>query len=218
MNHRRRSWQPWFVERLAWRGSRIRGNHSEDEPHPLQHITALQCHEWMLRDCAALELARQQREDGVITTVTNISSGALLAIPGLLFSKGLELPPFFDNQALYIGFTCFGIALASAITEQIMSRAAYKRQADISKAYHRLESTIQSDIKSVGRVEFTRNSSILFFAAALLLSAYGLTQLRSTNHGQSTVTPASTTTTTTTTTPAAATTTPAAAAPAASPK
>jgi drug/metabolite transporter (DMT)-like permease len=150
-------------------------------------MTALQCHEWMRQECAALNLARQQREDAIVTSVTNISSAALLAIPGLLFSKGLRLPEFGEGWALYVGFACFGMALTLAFLEQILSSSAYRKQAEITQKYYRLESEDQDDKPSVRRVNNARQACVYVFGAALAFSALGLSQIRSEDHGQSTV-------------------------------
>lgn len=83
MHKPRLSWSPWFEERLRSRGSHVRGDYTED-PHPIAHISGIQCYEWMREECAALDLARQQREDNVVSLVTTISATALLGIPGLL--------------------------------------------------------------------------------------------------------------------------------------
>ena len=179
------SWKPWFTERLAWRGSVIRGDTCDGPPHPIRHISALQCHEWMLRDCAALDLARQQREDSIVNTVTTISAAALLAIPGLLFGKDSQLPPFEQAYALYFGFVFFGIALGLAITEQILSSSAYRKQAEITKAYYTLQSSAEMDSKFVAKVDLARVSCISVFSLALLLSAIGFSQVRSNSHGKS---------------------------------
>jgi hypothetical protein len=184
VGHRRASWKPWFEERIDWRGSHARGNACEGEPHPMRHISALQCHEWMLRDCAALELARQQREDSIVATITNVSAAALLAIPGLLFSKDLILPSFEEGSVLYLGYTCFLLAFSLAVLEQVFSTSAYEIQADISKAYYRLESLNQSDSYAVWKVTFTRKLCIWSFCLALLLSAIGFGQVRSNNNGR----------------------------------
>jgi hypothetical protein len=192
----RRSWQPWFNARLAWRGSRIRGDNCDDEPHPMRHIDALQCHEWMLTECAALDLARQQREDNVVSSIITISSAALLAIPGLFFGKDTRLPSISDGWALYSGFGFFALGLAFAFAEQILSSSAYKRQVAISRAWYRLESTEQSDEKSVSRVGRARLACIASFAIALSFSALGLSQVRSSEHGQSSLSATATTATT----------------------
>lgn len=175
---RRRSWGSWFEDHIYCRGSWVRGPVREGEAHPLAHIKGAQCHEWLRADCAALELARQEREDSIIASITNISSASLVAIPGLIFGVGTMLPEFRTGWALYSGLAGFGLALALAFLEQIASSSAYRKQADIARAYYHKQSATRSDDKSVKFVNRLRNSAILVFGMALLLSAYGLTQLR----------------------------------------
>jgi hypothetical protein len=84
-----------------------------DEPsqHPLAHVDSGKCYEWMLAQCAALEAQRQAREDGLVGTATQISSAALLAVPGVIFASSVHMPPFSSDPFLYVGLTFFGLGI-----------------------------------------------------------------------------------------------------------
>ncbi|WP_147373738.1 hypothetical protein [Hephaestia caeni] len=99
----------------------------------------------MRADCAGHDVARQAREDGLISTITQISSGALLAIPGLIFGSDSRFPSLAQSPILYVGIGLFLTTLTLAMTEQLMSGKAYERQKQIAYAYYTLQSERSSD-------------------------------------------------------------------------
>ena len=162
----------------------------------------------MRQECAALELGRQTREDAFVSTVLSISSGALLAIPGLLLAKDFVLPPFREGFCLYGGLLAFGVALALALLEQIISGDAYAKQIDVSQKYYRMESRERSHTQSLKRVALLQKACVGSFAVALMLSTIGIITIGSNEHGQSpTTTPSTATTPSTSTATATATAT-----------
>jgi hypothetical protein len=165
----------------------------------------------MLRESASLHLARQQREDALVSTVTTISSAALVAIPGLFLTKGISFPNLISGGVLYFGFLCFGLSLFLAFLEQFLSAKAYQKQIEITQAYYRLESEEQEDKVAVKRLSFIRNLCLIVFFVAIIFTAIGLSQIGSSLDGKS-----ATTSTTSATTAASASASAAAAAAAAS--
>jgi hypothetical protein len=145
-----------------------------DPPHPLAHIESLKCYEWMLAECAALNANRQARQDGLIATIIQISSAAILAIPGLLFASSAQMPTFRNGPFLYVGIISFGLALVGAMAEQHFSAIAYDRQIEVVQAYYTKRSANMEHTSSRLHVKRARGAAYFFFAVALLTSSIGL--------------------------------------------
>ena len=160
--------------------------------HPLSHVDTDKCYEWLRLDCAALDLARQAREDGLIGTVTQISSAALLAIPALLLNSEKEFPRWAEDRLLITGVTLFVLSLSLAMTEQLMSAKSYDRQTRIARDYYLQRSEKREDETFVLWVGRIRRSAYATFAAAVLISMFALFHLESTSHGSRTKNPSST--------------------------
>ncbi|MEA1014179.1 hypothetical protein [Sphingosinicella sp. LY1275] len=132
----------------------------------------------MISQCAALEAARQAREDGLVSAVTQVSAAALLAIPGLFFSADSKMPPLVESPLIYLGIISFLAALLLAMLEQHFSAKAYQRQQEITEAYYTQQSTETHDPNALARVQRMRKGSYIFFALAVLLSTAALILLR----------------------------------------
>ena len=149
-----------------------------DEPeHPLEHIDSGKCYEWMLAQCAALEAQKQAREDGLVGTVTQISSAALLAVPGVMFASGVDIPGFAIDPTLYIGMFFFVLALTAAMAEQYFSGVACAKQIAVVRAYYLKNSAKIEDKTSLRRVRLARYISFACFGVALIVTALGLLRL-----------------------------------------
>lgn len=146
--------------------------------HPLAHVNSGKCYEWMLAQCAALEAQRQGREDGLVGTVTQISSAALLAVPGVIFASGVHLPRFATDAFLYLGLLFFVAALVAAMAEQYFSGLACSKQIEVVRAYYLKQSTKTVDKTSVLRVRRARYISFACFGVALIITALGLLRLK----------------------------------------
>jgi hypothetical protein len=151
---------------------------SEPPRHPIAHIDPLKCYEWMLAECAAANAQRQAREDGLVATVTQISSAALLAVPGVIFASDVTLPTFGNNPCLYLGLAAFGLSLVAAMSEQYLSGLAYAKHIEIVQAYYLQQSEVSEDKRSRKRVRIARWACYWLFGIALLLTAVGLLSLR----------------------------------------
>ncbi|WAC22431.1 hypothetical protein [Blastomonas sp. SL216] len=178
---------------------------SEPEPHPCAHIDLEQRHEWMRQDCATLASARQSREDGLVQTITQISSTAVLAIPSILVGFEVQIIEIHQKFLLGAGAIGFILALSLSMLEQSFSASAYRIQEEITKRFYLLESDIDSDTRSVNLVNNTRSLACISFALAVLLSSAGVVSLLENFNGK----PA-TTSSTTASAAAASTTSPAA--------
>ncbi|HEY0626733.1 MAG TPA: hypothetical protein VGD10_08360 [Allosphingosinicella sp.] len=145
-----------------------------DPQHPIAHIDKLKCYEWMLAECASLNSHRQAREDSLIATITQISSAAVLAIPGLFFAADVRLPQFTDSPFLYIGVVGFLLALAASMAEQHYSAVAHAKQIEIVQAYYTRQSAEIEDQPSRQRVRYARRAAYALFTLSLLTSSLGL--------------------------------------------
>jgi hypothetical protein len=139
----------------------------------------------MRAECAAYDTARQAREDGIITTITQISSAALLAIPGLLFGTDKDFPTFSQNPSLYLGIGLFLISLVISMFEQFLSAKAYRHQAKIAQAYYTMDSEIRDDSKLIPWVRRSRNIACVVFAVAIMITARSLITLERSGNGNS---------------------------------
>jgi len=146
--------------------------------HPLAHVDSGKCYEWMLAQCAALEAQRQAREDSLVATVTQVSSAALLAVPGVIFASGVHLPRFSTDPLLYGGLIFFGTALVAAMVEQYLSGVACSKQIAIVRAYYLKDSPRTEDKMSLQRVRRCRYLSFACFGVALIVTALGLLSLK----------------------------------------
>jgi hypothetical protein len=144
------------------------------EEHPLSHVDSLRAYEWMLAECAALNANRQARQDSIISTVTQISSAALLAIPGLFFAKDSRFPEFRHDPFLYVGLLLFLGALAAAMAEQHFSAVAHEKQIEICQAYYTKQSSTKEDVQSRRHVQWVRRGAYFLFGTALLVSSLAL--------------------------------------------
>jgi len=151
---------------------------SEPPRHPLANVDPDKCYEWMLSQCAAAESQRQAREDGLVGTVTQISSAALLAVPGVIFASSAQLPQFLRDPLLYLGLVAFGFALVAAMAEQYLSGMAYSKHVEVVQAYYLKESDTIEDEQSRRRVRSARYACFASFAVALIFTALGLLNLR----------------------------------------
>jgi hypothetical protein len=159
----------------------------------------------MRQDCAALVEARQSREDSLIQTITQISSAALLAIPGFLLTSDLGAPNFEDGWSLYLGAILFISTLFISMLEQHFSAKSYKIHEQVVQKYYLLEKQNNCDQQSINLVNNFRIMGCILFFFAVLISAFGLTSLMGEYNGRSNPT---TSTTSSTSSPAAASTSP----------
>jgi hypothetical protein len=132
----------------------------------------------MLAQCAALEAQRQAREDSLVATVTQISSAALLAVPGVMFASGIHLPPFAIDPFLYLGLLLFAFALVAAMAEQYFSGLACSKQIKVVRAYYLKDSAKTEDTVSLQRVRLARYISFACFGVALIVTGLGLLRLK----------------------------------------
>ena len=151
--------------------------------HPVAHVEPDKRYGWMKAECAALDAARQAREDGLIGTIIQLSSAALLVIPGLLLGSDEGVPSAGDAPLLMAGILLFLVALILAMLEQYLSGHAYRRQREIVQDYYLLESEKSHDDMFDKWVRLARNSACVTFALAVLLAAAGLFDLDRTPHG-----------------------------------
>lgn len=170
--YRSNEWEKLALGRKARRLIRI-----QNGEHPLSHVDPDKCYEWMRSDCAAQEAARQSREDGLISTITQVSSTALLAIPGLLFGSSQPFPKLQDSPFLYIGVGGFLATLVVAMLEQFLSGKAYQRQTDIARRYYLMQSVRTHDSEFVAWVRRCRNSACVLFGLSVFVSAMALIML-----------------------------------------
>ena len=151
---------------------------SELPRHPIDHVDPLKCYEWMLAECASANAQRQAREDGLVGTVTQISSAAILAVPGFALATDTAIPSFSKAPLLYLGMIGFGFALLTAMAEQHFSSIAYAKHIEVVEAYYTKRSDITEDLTSRARVRMARWLAYSFFAMALLVTAIGLLGLK----------------------------------------
>lgn len=147
---------------------------AETPSHPLHSVDPDKCYEWMLAQCAALNASREARQDGLIATITQISSAAILAIPGLVFASGAATPTLSDSPLLYAGVILFIAALLAALAEQHLSVVAFSKQVEITQSYYLKESAQTQDEKSLGRLKMARTFAYVFFVSGILLASIGL--------------------------------------------
>lgn len=151
---------------------------SDPQRHPIDHIDGLKAYEWMLAQCAAADAQRQAREDGLVGAITQISSGAILAVPGLMFASGNAIPNVRNAPSLYLGLVGFGVALLAAMAEQHLSSVAHAKHVDVLHAYYTKQSAETEDKPSGNRARCARHTSYVTFAIALFLTMVGLLTLR----------------------------------------
>lgn len=154
--------------------------------HPLAHIDPEVAYGWMLSECAAATTQRQARQDGLVATVTQVSSAALLAVPGLLFATQAKFPAATRDPLLYLGLLAFGLAFLSALAEQFFSSAAHDKHIQIMHEYYTFRSVKTEDRQSRRQVKIARNLCYAFFALALISTTFGLL-LAGVQNGTSTV-------------------------------
>jgi hypothetical protein len=131
-------------------------------------------YERMLAQCADVNATRQAREDGLIATITQISSAALLAVPGFLLSGSNQLKwPWM----LEFGLVSFGVALMSAMAEQHLSAKAHAKHIQVVQKYYLLESRDREDKRSRIQVRCARRSAYLSFVLSVVLTSFGLFHL-----------------------------------------
>lgn len=142
--------------------------------HPLAHIEPLKRYEWMLSERASLEACRQARQDGLVATIIQISSAALLAIPGLFLAKDSVLPAASDSPLIYIGIGLFGLALIASMLEQHLSVVANEKHIEIVQNYYIGNSSEVEDSATRSRVAWARKTAYSAFVLAMASSSAGL--------------------------------------------
>jgi hypothetical protein len=147
-------------------------------PHPLEGIDEDKVHEWYRADRAAVLEARQAREDSLITTIIQVSSAALLLVPGVLLSTAPAMPTVSNNKALYLGILAFGVALLTALSEQYFSARAYSKQLEVIDRYYFKESEERVDRRSLVVQQCAYYGAIASFVVAILLTSAALSQVR----------------------------------------
>ena len=150
---------------------------AEPPPHPLEGIDPDKVYEWYRADRAAVLQARQAREDSLITTIIQISSAALLLVPGVLLSKDSAMPTLTEGKVLYFGIFAFGIALLTALSEQYYSARAYSKQLQIVDKYYFKESTAREDRGSLVVQQCAYYGAVATFVVAILVTSAGLSQV-----------------------------------------
>lgn len=150
---------------------------SDPPKHPLAHVPPDKCYEMMLSERAALVAACQGRQDSLVTTVTQISSAALLIIPGLFLGQASPMPTLEWAPLIYFGIFGFVLALFCSLAEQHFSAVAYQCQLRITEDYYLQKSTLVEDGREVTRVRRTRATALVAFTLAILFSTLGLAQL-----------------------------------------
>jgi hypothetical protein len=155
---------------------------AESDPprHPLDmaEVPREKAYEWMLARCAELEASRQAREDGLIATITQISSGALLLIPTILLSKDSKMPSFDANKLFYFGVSGFVLSLVAALLEQYLSGKAYAKQVEVTQAYYLKQSVAREDSESLGRLRLARRVAYISFFLSVICVASGIMVMR----------------------------------------
>lgn len=148
-----------------------------EPPHSLSHLTNKECYDLLIAERASLVAARQVREDGLIGTITQVSSAALLLIPGTLASAS-KIPNFSTAPILYLGIIGFFVALCSSLLEQWFSGKAYQKQQEVTEAYYLRKSEQTYDEISEKRVRRTQIAAFVSFGLALLFSVVGFIRLQ----------------------------------------
>jgi hypothetical protein len=146
------------------------------DEHPIAHVPDEIAHQWMREDCAALDAARQAREDNLMNVIIQTSSAAVLAIPGLFIAADVDVPKFKDAWPIYVGTLAFALAFAGACIEQVLSGKAYEAQKRVVEKYYSKKSPRTSDQRAIGRADLARNVALAIFAVAVSLGALGLAQ------------------------------------------
>jgi len=129
----------------------------------------------MLEQCANLNAARQARQDSLTATITQISSAALLAVPGFLLASVDAASAW--NGWLKLGLAALALALLSAMAEQHFSAVAHAKHIKIVEKYYLLESSVREDKKSRLHVKIARQIAYGTFVAAIILTSAGLFQM-----------------------------------------
>jgi hypothetical protein len=138
----------------------------------------------MLAECARLHDARQAREDGLIQTVIQISSAALLAVPSLLLGTVAGVPGFNQAHLLYGGGALFMLALSAAMLEQHLSSLAFRGQIRIVQDYYLKVSEKAEDVGAIRRLRISRYAAYGLFAAAVLATTFGLINIGNKANGK----------------------------------
>lgn len=145
--------------------------------HPLGHVDSLKCYEWMLAECAALNASRQAREDQIVSSIIQISSAAILAVPGIIFATDIKIPSFLESPFLYIGLISFITAMISALAEQHYSAIAHDRHIEIVYKYYTKVSDITEDAVSRQNVKTARKFAYASFIVALITTSAAILTL-----------------------------------------
>lgn len=183
----------------------VQSEPNEKVQHPIAHIALDKRYEWMRTDCSELHSAREAREDGLVRTITQISSAALLAIPSLIYSTKNEFPSLIEVPILYISFGLLILALTSSMLEQYLSGIAYRRQIEIVQSYYLLYSEECDDPDFVRWVRITRNAACIVFGMAIVTMMIALFNLHGVRNVEPEVATATTATATTDSPPSAET-------------
>jgi hypothetical protein len=128
----------------------------------------------MLEQCANLNATRQARQDGLIGTITQISSAALLAVPGFMLSSRNTHVWNWEMKLVLIALV---VSLLSAMGEQHLSVKAHAKHVEIVQKYYLLESADREDKKSRAQVKLSRQFAYASFLVAIVLTSAGLFEL-----------------------------------------
>ena len=131
----------------------------------------------MLAECASANAQRQARQDGLVATIIQISSAALLAVPGLLLASDAKIPSFVENPSLHGGLWAFGAAFITAMGEQYFSGVAYEKHVSVLHKYYTCQSDKTEDKQSRRRVRIARRCCYVLFTTAMILSTIGLLRI-----------------------------------------
>lgn len=142
--------------------------------HPLSHIDKWRRYQWMREDCAQYESAREAREDNLIAVVIQISSAALIAIPGFIFNVYKKFPALSEEPLIFIGLFGFFISLICAMAEQMLSAHAYGRQSKVATAYYQMRSHQTFDSKFTRWTKVCRYVAYASFVLSLAVSAIAI--------------------------------------------
>jgi len=146
---------------------------SETDVHPLEGLDPKDCYDAMMAERSALITAKRSSEDDLIKSLIQLSSAALLIIPGALLTSQIKLSNI-SNVFLALGSLSFVMTLVAALAEQRFSSWAYDEQVKVIKEYYDRKSLITEHVKSAKWVKRASITAFILFVSGLILSVIGL--------------------------------------------
>lgn len=142
--------------------------------HPAAHVPVDKRHQLLISERNLLVTARAERQNELVKTITQLSSGAILLIPTVLLTKDVSVPRFGDAKAFYVGLALLAGSLVLSVLEQHLSAWAYSEQEKVVIDYYLLKSERDHAVEAAAWVRWSRTGAFIAFVAGLCLAGAGL--------------------------------------------